>query len=204
MSRRKIIIQVVIGGLTQFLAKAQGMPSNIKNALTKIIWEFIWEDDSSPRITLDLLQQTTKTGGLDLLDIKARNEAIEIMWLKAYLNFSPTRPVWATVTNTIINAAAPPAISKKARSNMYLQFWNAPTKGPRAGLLNKDIIRMMKATKKHDINLAAIRISPHLSTQLPAWYHIFSSKCSLANAPSNCLLHQHHVARVADLVTTSA
>ncbi len=33
---RKIIAQVVIGGRTQFLTKAQGMPSSIKKALIKI------------------------------------------------------------------------------------------------------------------------------------------------------------------------
>ena len=92
MKGRKAIIQIIVGGYTQFLTKAQGMPTHIESALTKIIRDFMWEDDSSPRITLKLLQKPIDEGGLNLLDIKARNEAIEIVWLKAYLNFSPTCP----------------------------------------------------------------------------------------------------------------
>ena len=92
MKGRKAIIQIIVEGYTQFLTKAQGMPMHIKSALTKIIRDFMWEDDSSPRIALELLQKPIDEGGLNLLDIKARNEAIEIVWLKAYLNFSPTCP----------------------------------------------------------------------------------------------------------------
>jgi hypothetical protein len=68
---RRIIIQTVVGSHTQFLAKAQGMPIDIENALTKIIRDFLWEDDSSPRIALGTLYQPIEHGGLNLLDIKA-------------------------------------------------------------------------------------------------------------------------------------
>ena len=70
-------------------------------------------------------------------DIKAGNEAIEITWLKSYLDFSPSRPTWAKVTDLIINAAAPPETSKLARFNTFLQSWNSPTMGPRLTLLNQ-------------------------------------------------------------------
>jgi hypothetical protein len=45
---RKLIIQATVGGLTQFLTKAQGMPKHIEQAITKIICNFMWRDDSSP------------------------------------------------------------------------------------------------------------------------------------------------------------
>jgi len=60
-------------------------------------------------------------GGLNILDIKLRNEAIEIIWLKAYLNFSSSHQKWATVTDHIILAAAPPHLVKKARDNPFMQ-----------------------------------------------------------------------------------
>ena len=107
MDGRKTIIQVVVGGCTQFLAKAQGMPKHIETALISIIRDFMWGEDSSPRVTLDTLQRPRDEGGLNLLDIQARNEAIELMWLKSYLNFSDSRPPWAIVTDIIIDAAAP-------------------------------------------------------------------------------------------------
>src|ERR1700716_4237946 len=104
----------------------------------------MWEDDSAPRIALDVLQRPIEEGGLNLINLKARNEAIDIIWLKEYLNFSPARPTWALVTDAIIDTAAPPQFNNKARINAFLQTWTAPTSGPRAKLINNDTIRMIK------------------------------------------------------------
>lgn len=79
MAGRKIIVQAVVGGHTQFLTKAQGMPAKIEKGFTKMIQDFMWEEDSSPQIALDALQRPIEEGGLNLLDLEARNEAIEIM-----------------------------------------------------------------------------------------------------------------------------
>jgi ribonuclease HI len=201
---RQTIIQTVVGGHTQFLTKAQGMPTEIENALTKIIRDFLWDDDSSPRIALGTLYQPTEQGGLNLLDIKARNEAIKITWLKAYLDFSPTRPAWAKVTDLVINAAAPPETSNLARFNTFLQSWNAPTKGPRFTLLNNDTVRMLRVAKKHKTNLAPIRMSPDLRTRLPAWYHACAETKPITTVPAKCLLSKHTISTVADLISVSA
>ena len=40
-----MIIQMVVGGYMQFLMQAQGMPTKIEDALTKMIRNFIWEDN---------------------------------------------------------------------------------------------------------------------------------------------------------------
>lgn len=200
---RKTIIQAIIGGRTQFLTKAQGMPSAIETALTKIMRSFMWEEDSSPRIALDFLNIPTSEGGLDLLNIRTRNEAIEIIWLKAYLDFSPTRHSWATITDLIINKAAPPGISLLARMNSFLQSWDAPTRGTRLDILNTSIIRMLKTARKYNVNLAAIRISPQLRTQLPAWYHPLAKHRPMTSIPARCLLRQHKITTVAELLNTS-
>jgi len=63
------------------------------------------------------------------VDIKARNEVIEIIWLKAYLNFSQSRQRWATITDHVILATAPPHSIEKARDNPFLQTWKVPLKG---------------------------------------------------------------------------
>lgn len=94
MIGRKAIIQIIVSGYTQSLTKVQGMPPHVETALTKLIQDFMWEDDLSPRIALELLQWPIEEGGLNLLDLKACNEAIEIMWLKAYLDFPPSHPIW--------------------------------------------------------------------------------------------------------------
>lgn len=41
MMGRKLIVQAVVGGFTQFLTMAQGMPPNIENALIKITRGFM-------------------------------------------------------------------------------------------------------------------------------------------------------------------
>ena len=200
MKGRKAIVQIIVGGYTQFLTKAQGMPPHIEAALTKTIRNFMWEDDSSPRIALELLQKPIEEGGLNLLDLRARNEAIDIIWLKAYLDFSPSRPAWAIVTDLIIDTSALTYTCQQARGNPFLQTWNIPTRGRRVENLNNDIVRMVEAGRKHNANLAAIRLSPHLRSLLPAWYHIAANPQPITNVASICLLNKHVIMKVADLI----
>jgi hypothetical protein len=204
MRGRSLIIQAIIGGHTQFLTKAQGMPTHVEEVLTKIIRDFMWEEDSSPRIALDFLHRPPDTGGLGLLDIRARNEAIDITWLKSYLNFSPTRPTWAKVTDPIIALAAISGNIAQARVNSFLQIWKIATRGNKLKKLNNDITRMLKVAEKYNVKLAAIRLSPELRAQLPAWYHIASTPRPMTNRPSKCLLRKHLVSTVADLLHSSA
>ena len=154
----------------------QGMPNHIESALTKIIHNFMWEQDSSPRIAIEALQWPIYEGGLNLLDIKVRNKVIDIMWLKEYLWLTPMRPTWAKVIDLLINAAAPKKINKKARINVFLQSWNAPTWGAGANNLDKGTIRIIKVGKKYNLNLTTIRLTPDLCLQLPAWYHLVAHK----------------------------
>ena len=135
----------------------------------------MWGDDSAPRLTLDTLQCPRDKGGLNLLDIQAQNEAIELMWLKSYLNFSDTRPPWAIITKIIIDATAPPKSCHTVRINSFFQMWELPTREKCAENLNSDIIRMIKAARNNNANLAAICLSPQLRAQLPAWYHLASA-----------------------------
>ncbi|KAI0037493.1 hypothetical protein FA95DRAFT_1529454, partial [Auriscalpium vulgare] len=90
---KKHIVQMFAGGCSQFLAKAQGMPKQTEEALIKLIKNFIWSEDTRVApIDLKHLYRPKEQGGIDLLDIKARNDAIELMWLKDYLDLTETRP----------------------------------------------------------------------------------------------------------------
>jgi ribonuclease HI len=200
---RKLIIQSVVGGHTQFLTMAQGMPTNIEDALIKITRRFIWGADSSPRLALDVLYCPVEEGGLNLLDITARNEAIEIMWLKSHLDLSPARPAWAVVTDLLIDMTAPPATNQDARENNFLQTWNPATRGQRAKLMGKDSTRMLKVARKYNINLEALRLTTQLRAQLPAWYHIAAPPRPLTGITAKCLLGTHQNTTVAHLLKTS-
>lgn len=203
MRGRKLIVQSVVGGLTQFLTMAQGMPTNIEVALTKIIRGFMWGADSSPRLALSSLQCPEDEGGLNLLDITARNEAIELMWLKSYLDLSPARPPWATVTDALIDLSAPPATIPSARGNNFLQTWKPATRGQRASLMGKDSARMLKVARKYNLNLEALRLTPQLRAQLPAWYHIAAPPRPITGITAKCLINTHQNTTVAHLLKTS-
>ena len=204
MGGRKIIAQAITGGRTQYLTMAQGMPKNVEDAIIKITRKFMWGDNSSPRIALDFLQSPVEEGGLNLIDIKARNEAIEIMWLKSYLNISPSRPEWAAVTDLLIDMAAPPASTQKARGISFLQSWKPITRGQRAKQMGNDTFRMIKTTGKFNTNLEALCLTPHLRAQLPAWYHIASNPRPITGAAAKCLLNNHQSTTVAHLMRISA
>jgi hypothetical protein len=163
LSGRKIITQMVVGGHTQFLTQAQGMLKETKDTLNRMIKNFVWEDDSSPRIANKTLRNPIMEGSLDLLDLEIRNEAINIMWLKTYLDFSPKRPEWATITDLIIEASAPERLVKTAIINPFLQQWTAPTRRNDMQKTSDDIQRMIKVAKKFNTNFAAIRLTPQLS-----------------------------------------
>ena len=201
---KSLIIQAFAGGLTQFPTQVQGMPPHIESALQKVISDFIWDDGRGPRITMDLLHHPKEAGGLNILDIKARNEAIDLMWLKSYLDFSPNRQPWAAITDLIINAAAPKITVAQARENPFLQCWNAPARGSRDVPFNDDIRRMLKAAKTHHTNLAAVKLSVRLRKELPAWYHIDDKPSKLDSITAKCLLGNHKVTSVTDLVNMSA
>ncbi|KAH9178321.1 hypothetical protein EDB89DRAFT_1901864 [Lactarius sanguifluus] len=115
------------------------MPQHIKVALQGMIRDFIWKEGVTPRIALKHLYKPLEEGGLNLLNINARNEAIELIWLKSYLNLSPSRPAWAIVTNILISAAAPLGTSAVVRTNSFLQKWKPTMRGLRAEKLGDDI-----------------------------------------------------------------
>lgn len=50
-----LITQAIVGGHTQFLVMVQGMLRHIEEALIKIMRDFIWEHNTSPRIALEHL-----------------------------------------------------------------------------------------------------------------------------------------------------
>jgi hypothetical protein len=94
----------------------------------------------------------------------------------------------------------PPGTSPLATINTFLQTWLPPTKGPRAAIMNKNIRRMLDVAKTYNTNLAAIRLSPRVRVTLPAWYHPGAAPRPLTNVKAKCLLKNHTVKSVADLI----
>ena len=200
----KLIVQAIVSGHTQFLAKAQEMPPNVEDALTKIARNFIWKENTKPEIALDYLHHPIEEGGLNLLNIAARNDTIEIMWLQAYLNFSPTHPTWAKVTDLIIDALMPQGPNAQTRINCFLQTWNPLQRGGRTTKLNEDTVRMLRAAKIYNVNFAAIKIDTRLKSKLPAWLNLAYKTRAINNNTTRCLINKHDTKTIAHLLQTSA
>ena len=81
------------GGISQYMTTVQGMPKDVETTIQKMINNFVWGGDRAS-ITLNQTREHLKNGGVNLLDIQARNEAIELMWPKKYLDLGPSRPPW--------------------------------------------------------------------------------------------------------------
>jgi Reverse transcriptase (RNA-dependent DNA polymerase) len=200
LAGKKTIIQATVGGRTQFLTKAQGMPKSVCDAINQEIHAFLWEGASTTPIAKETLFNETACGSLDLLNLQSRNEAINIIWLKEYLNMSPTRPAWAYVTDILLRESAPSNVTKEARSNPFLQTWNAPIKGKRAEMLDCDTIQLLKTAKNAQLQFAPLKMSLNLKNQLPAWYHIGNVKNIPQNPNSKCLIETHNTLHIKDLL----
>lgn len=197
---KKLIVGSEVGGRTQYLAKVQGMPDEIRDRLVKIVRAFMW-DDGAPRVALERLYLPVEEGGVGLLDLPARLVAIELTWVKEYLNLSPTRPSWAFVADAIIAMQPQPAgkpIKSWAKLNVFLQSWNPSGRSP----LPKEIKSMLTLAKKYDTHFQALKPSTKTLHDLPIWFH-FGSKgryARLYNSPqSECLWTKHGVVTVGDV-----
>lgn len=123
------------------------------------------------------------------------------MWLRDYLNLTPSRQSWAIVSDILINTTMPQGTSVIVVVNTFLQSWDPPhTRGPRLAMLNNGIIRMLKVAKRYNTNLAAIRLSPGIQATLPAWYHPYTTPCPMTNVNVRCLLNKHVMRTVKDLI----
>ena len=198
------IIQVIVSGLTQFLTQVQGMPPHVESALKKIVNDFIWDDGRGVRIAQEFLHQLKEAGGLGLLDIKTRNKAIDLIWLKTYLNFSPTRQTWAEITDLIISRSAQENAIPKAINSPFLQCWEVPSRGPRLTRLNDDIKRLLKVANSYNTNLAAVKVPSHLRSEMPAWYHVDKKLSTIRSRPEKCLIERHGTKTIMDLIRASA
>ncbi|KAH9166284.1 hypothetical protein EDB89DRAFT_1835929, partial [Lactarius sanguifluus] len=122
------------------------------------------------------------------------------IWLKSYLNISPSRPAWAIVTDILICVAAPPGMSAVARTNSFFQKWEPAMRGPRAEKLGDDIRRMLRVVKKYNTNLTAIRLSATIKSMLATWYHPGVPPRPLTNVMLKCLLNKHKITTIAELI----
>lgn len=124
----KKIIQMIVGGMTQYLTQVQGMPKDIEKKLKKRIRQFLWAEKKLSPINFETLLASKNEGGQEALDIEARNLAIEVMWLKLYFGLADDKPIWSKVADAMM--AGPKAtpgneknIDPEIKRNYFAQLW---------------------------------------------------------------------------------
>ena len=133
------------------------MPEKVEHQLNNMVLKFVWKGDAHPQVNRDTLFKPIEDGGIGILDIKARNEALDLIWLREYLELSPARPAWAFVANRLMAKAiesAARAVDPGARVNTFLQTWNVSTR--KSAGLPFDLRRMIKAAGKYGVRLEAL------------------------------------------------
>jgi hypothetical protein len=103
---KRLIVQMVVRGKTQFLTMAQGMPTATLKEIRGTVTEFVWGKE---RATMSIgdISKDIGLGGRKVMDIAKRNEAIDLMWVKQYLNMGPDRPKWAFMVDEIFRMERP-------------------------------------------------------------------------------------------------
>ena len=197
LDAKRHITQMFAGGMSQFLTAAQGMPKQIEDALVKIIRNFIWESTAPPTISMARLHSNKEEGGIQLLNIRARNKAIDIMRLKSYLDLSPSRPKWAFMTDAIINTLHPNIPPKPPA--FPLTSWTPPSKGARVNTLPYCVRSIIKTAKETKLTFAPLRLSKQLKVQLPAWFHMGAPPRAYNKLKDECLKTCHKVGKVKNL-----
>ena len=188
---RRLITQMIIGGMTQYLAKVQSMPESASKTLERMIRNFAWSGEGAPTVAMTHMSTDMTRGGRKVLDIGARNEAIQLTWAQAYLKLGEDRPTWAHIADEIFANDAPGELKSlegnpNARINQFLQTWHSrknrkggsdPTHDD-AQAIPRDLREMVKVARKFGVRLEAADPAKSVREELPA------IRCSQTKAAS--------------------
>lgn len=190
----RLVIGMVVGGRTQYRACVRGMPPEIELRLTRMIRNFIWGggEITHPTVGMETLIRPIEEGGKKLLDIKTRNEAIELMKAKRFLDLSETRPTWAKIADSLIHIS----LKKKWKlqddgtyHNIFLQTLTASTREGERGLPHS-LRSMLNTAKKHKLSVSPVNIKPKPKLDMPIWYH--AGMADLKNPGYNTIAAKCH------------
>ena len=200
---RRLVINMEIAARTQYLTRVQGMPKEVEQTLTKTIRNFMW-DDQKPMISLDTIEKPHLKGGKKVLDLLSRNEAIELMKTKAYLNLGPNRPRWAYVADSLINKNIPKSqrvSDERSKENMFLQNWSTTVRQGKTSL-PQSLRRMLGVAKKYNVGIKPLLPNGALKNNMPIWHHIGSDphkRPQNNSALARCLRNKHKILTTGEL-----
>ena len=204
---KRLIINMVVGGLTQYLTSVQGMSAEVEKLIQKKITKFLW-DDTSPMVNAETMNSPRSSGGKSILNLSARNDAIRLMKLKSYLADNAHRPKWAKVADSLIKKNIPTSQNVPdgiSRVSPFLQSWTV--KVGKNSTLPQAICDMFQVAKKFNVDLNPPLPHNELCKQMPIWFH---KGQDMTKSPKNngkwatCLRQVHNFQTVGELLRYTA
>ncbi|KAH9853407.1 hypothetical protein C2E23DRAFT_728910, partial [Lenzites betulinus] len=183
------------------------MPKPVIQRLSKLTRKYLWNDKHSPPVHFAQLLLPVEAGGLGLLDLTTRNDTIDVVWLKEYLNFSEERPMWAYVADDLFARNTPAQCSPadpELRINMFLQHWRPLRKG-----LPKELLAIIDTAKNTGLRLEGRAFTRDILRAMPMWDHAQAEKTLIRrlgsrSAATACLKDVHRLRTVGDFEALEA
>lgn len=198
---RRLIAQMVIAGMTQYLTQVQGMPAHIEKLVMRRANKFMWGGKSS-LVNEQTMFRPIDKGGQALVDIKTRNKAISVIWLKSYLKFGQDQPLWAYVADALMATNAPKSeenYNGRIKISPFLQTWK--TKTSNRGEICPDITNLFKTAREFDVQPEGLAFTRDTLRGMPIWYHHAAApKLRRLNHSkiAECLKSNHEIRSVGD------
>jgi hypothetical protein len=193
MEMRKNIDQIVAGSRSQYLTQVNGMPPVVLKHLLQSQREFV-NGSRSTLIAKDTLMAPREEGGLGLLDIEARNDAILLVKAAALAETDPEkRAEWASLTIHRLsqNIRKAPVVKEEAKTHPLIQNYMLAKRDPPK--LHK---AMLKCMDKYGVIFETVSPTEDIQRALPLWHHPGEdpTKTQKNNgAKAHCLRTKHGV-----------
>ena len=200
---KRHIVQMIAGGKTQFLTRAQGMPETIQEEIQKTVTEFVWGKERATMCIEDIARDLNR-GGRKVMNIAKRNTATDLMWIKQYLHMGPGRPKWAFMVDEIFRMERP----KRAKeTHQMIENWNPLTQNwkPKEKSVNipKRTQRALRLARKHGVELETVEPTEETKREMPVWLHRKANKEAARIYPTDaakCLKNKHRTHYVKQLI----
>ncbi|KAH6885476.1 hypothetical protein BKA70DRAFT_1026386, partial [Coprinopsis sp. MPI-PUGE-AT-0042] len=199
---RRHIVNMEVGGRTQYKEDVQGMPEVVRKAVMRIITTFMW-NGRPPAVNQITMSEPLELGGKKVLDLNVRKDAIHLKRLQRYLSDPPPR--WKYVADDLIKLDIPEyqnVRDKRAAINTFLQTWT-PRKQAGRSHLPESLRDMIAAGREYNVRFMPPTPTYELKGQMPAWFHISKGRGRKTNENGNrqdCIRGNHRGLRVADLI----
>ena len=199
---KELVLKSLVQSKAIFMATVNGMPKEVEDNLKNKYHSFLWNEKPKGLIKWEQAIAKRSEGGLGIPDIRARVEAIEIMWLKKWLSPKDKRPKWAYIMDKIINKsiAKQPMVDEESRLNWLMQSWHESE--AKDVKLSDNVKRILKVARKYNITPVAPKYGKKAKRDQPLWHNIMMKDANYQwnKKSARCLRNSHGVKTIGDLI----